>query len=81
MKRPTGMPEPSGIASKNDDPYPCDDCGKYIPAGRPFWGGGLDYFGEANNVYCERCEIARFKNVEKMIADDRAKFLELKQSR
>lgn len=66
IKRPKGMPEPDGIAP-NDDPYPCGGCGRGIHHGQPYWGGGVDYFGEALEVYCERCAISDHVAAEKMV--------------
>lgn len=60
---------PSGITEAGDDPYPCDMCNRYIGVGQPFWGGGLDYFGEANSVYCARCQARMERNDERMIRD------------
>ena len=63
IKRPDGMSPPSGYVP--DDPWHCDDCGRRIMTGRPFWGGGLDYFGEANDVNCERCAISWYVAVRR----------------
>ncbi len=69
IKRPEGMPEPDGIAPAGDDPYPCDGCGRRIMPGKPYWGGGRDYFGEALDVRCERCEISDHVAAERQAAD------------
>jgi hypothetical protein len=61
--------EPSGITLASEDPYPCDSCRRYIGVGQPYWGGGLDYFGEANSVYCARCEARRERNDERHVRD------------
>jgi hypothetical protein len=58
IKRPENLPAPTGTAPHDDDPYPCDGCDRRIMPGRPYWGGGLDYFGEAREVHCERCAIS-----------------------
>lgn len=67
IKRPEGMPEPDGTAPSDDDPYPCDDCGRRIMPGKPYWGGGTDYFGDAMDVHCERCAISWHVAREKMV--------------
>ena len=63
------MAEPAGVQADSDGPWECDGCNRLIKAGKPYWGGGLDYWGEAIEVRCERCEIEAFKAAEKMCAD------------
>lgn len=60
---------PSGITTRDDDPYPCDHCDRCIGHGQPYWGGGVDYFGEANSVYCARCQAGRERADERMVRD------------
>jgi hypothetical protein len=59
---------PSGYIRENDEPE-CDSCNRKIRAGRPFWGGGLDYFGEAESLHCERCERAYLKEAERQVCE------------
>lgn len=53
MERPED--KPSGVC--HDEFGPCDDCNRDMLEGEPYWGGGLDYWGEANDARCKSCQI------------------------
>lgn len=63
--------KPTGTIHEDD--IECDACERLLKMGEQYWGGDLDYWGEANSLKCKACAMNDIAAAKAMCDDYEAK--------